>query len=157
MSTLTENIIIQSIKVDPATGTIEVERVTQVLRDGDVIATGAPAIQKLTPDQDLAAMGLETLVMAVAGAAWTPEHVEAATGAMFSRMHAQHLDMEAQHVQRQAEHDQRLAALERSREAVAAAHLELDAEHATLNERSDAISRRRADLFQQSEALRASA
>jgi hypothetical protein len=147
MSTLIENSVIQSIKIVPATGTIEVERVTQVLRDGEVIATGAPATQKLAPDQDLTAMELEAIVLSVAGAAWTSGQVTDAATALFATM-------TAQHAQWQAAQDQRLADVERTRAAVAAANAELDAEHATLADRSAKITADRAELFAQSEAIR---
>lgn len=147
MAALAERTTIQCIKIVPATGAIRIERIVEVVRDGQVIAASVPAVQEFGPEKDLSALELEPSVLAIAAAVWTPEQITASVQAMFSEMRAQHQSM-------QAEHDQRLADLERSRKAVAAAHAELDVEHATLAERAERITADRTELFVQSEGVR---
>jgi hypothetical protein len=168
MSTLSERTVIQSIKVRPFTGAIEVERVSQVLRDGEVIAGSAPAVQMLGPAQDLSAMQLEPEVLAISAAAWSPAQVRAGTDALLAMLAERETAMQAVHdkamrdeaaraaelARAKQDNDAMSAGLVQSREALAAAHRELDAEHATLAARSEKVTRDRAELFAQSEVIR---
>lgn len=145
MSTLTERTVIASIKV-LADGSIEVERAAQVLRDDEVIAS-ATSTQVLTVDQDLSAIELESPVLAVMAAVWTPEQVKTAADKLLAAMRETH--------QRQADDNAKaLADLQRSREAVRAASKELDDEHAELATRSSKIAADRTAMLAEREALR---
>lgn len=147
---LTERTVLQSIRVS-AGGRIEVERADQVLRDGEVIASTS-RVQVLEPDADLTQWELEPQVLAVAAAWWTPQQLDQALAGMLDRMR-QAQDQAASRLQAAQEllarEEAALAGAERTRAALAAAHAELDVEHATLAQRASEIAAERNGLFAQ--------
>ena len=147
---LTERTVLLSIKVE-ASGRIEVERADQVLRDGELIASTS-RVQVLEPDADLTQAGIEPQVLAAAAAWWTPQQQAQGVAAMLDRMR-QAQEQAASRLQATQEllarEEAALAGAKRTRAAVLAAHAELDAEHASLAQRSAEIAAERNGLFAQ--------
>jgi hypothetical protein len=143
MTTLTERTVLQSIRV-LAGGRIEVERVEQILR-GDEVIHSRPILppQVLEPGKDVPGADLEPEVLAVVAAAWTPQQLEASIASMRERI-----------CTAQAAADAALTDVKRTRDAVDAAHAELNAEQQTLAERAELVSTERSSLFAQHEAIR---
>lgn len=156
---LIERNVIQSITAH-ADGRVEVLRQLQALRDDEVIHSTA-ATQTIAPGDDLPAQ-LEPQVLAVVAATWTPEQTAAARDALLARIHSDFDRLDAEQLERKAsldelrrQNDAAEVALQRSRQAIAASHDELDAEHATLATRHESVTQARADLFRRHEQIRA--
>lgn len=165
---LVEKTVLRSVSV--IDGRLEVVRAEQVLRD-DVVIHSTDATQVLTADVDLTALQLEPVVLAIAAAVWTPEHVCAACDALLQGMSERHSEiaaadrqklqerldeqqrLQAQLAEQEQETQARAQALERSRAAVAAAHRELDEEHQVLAARSEEITALRASTFAERERV----
>jgi chromosome segregation ATPase len=161
VKTLTERTVIDTIAYSPATAAITITRALEVLR-GDEVIHRELADQVIGPADDLE--DLEPQVLAVAAAVWSAGDVKSAVSSLLEAARASHAQRKAEgeKMATDLEDQQRTIELsmehaQRQSEALKAAHAELDVEHATLNARSDEVSRRRADLFEQGESLRATA
>jgi flagellar motility protein MotE (MotC chaperone) len=115
-----------------------------VLRDDEVIHSRSDPVQVLDPSVDLASVELEPAVVAFAAAVWTPDVVQAAVEKLRDASRAAHANLE-----------ESLQNLRRQMDAIAAAHKEVDAEHALLAERHEQVTKARSDLFRRHEQIRA--
>lgn len=145
--------IIASIEVLPS-GHIQVRREDQVL-EGDEVLSSKPHRHVLAPGDDLA--GQDPRVVAVATAAWTPANVTAWTDEMVAHVAAEQAKRQAAHaaaLEAEQKRQQELAEAQaktvadhaRAKAAIEAAHAELTAEQAVLNERAQKLSADRMEI-----------
>ena len=143
----------RSINVKP-TGEVEVVVTTIDLKDGTPIGSSKHT-DVLAPGQDLT--GWDDQIVAVCTAAWTPENVKGWTAEMLATLaeeqakrqaaHAAALEAEQKRQQELAEAQAKTVADHaRAKGALEAAHAELTAEQAVLNERAQKLSADRMEI-----------
>lgn len=118
----------RSINVKP-TGEVEVVVTTIDLKDGTPIGSSKHT-DVLAPGQDLT--GWDDQVVTVCTAAWTPENVKGWTAEMLAALAEEQAKRQAAHA--------------RAKAAIEAAHAELTAEQAVLNERAQKLSADRMEI-----------
>lgn len=118
----------RSINVKP-TGEVEVVVTTIDLKDGTPIGSSKHT-DVLAPGQDLT--GWDDQVVAVCTAAWTPENVKGWTAEMLATLAEEQAKRQATHA--------------RAKAAIEAAHAELTAEQAVLNDRAQKLSADRMEI-----------